>query len=50
MLIRTINNILAEPWFIPLYAFVAFMFGIISWEFIKLVIFVIRNTSNDKKK
>lgn len=50
MLQRFLNFILSNPALIPLYVFVAFMLGLLLWEFGKLVIFVIRNTGNDKSK
>jgi hypothetical protein len=50
MLQRFLNWLVSNPALIPLYVFVAFMLGILLWEFVKLVIFVIRNTGDNKSK
>jgi hypothetical protein len=50
MLQRFLNFILSNPALIPLYVFVAFMLGLLLWEFVKLVIFVIRKSGNEESK
>jgi hypothetical protein len=50
MLQRFFQWISSNPWLIPLYVFVAFMLGILLWEFVKLIVFIIRSTGNDKTK
>jgi hypothetical protein len=49
MLSKTLNSILSEPALIPLYLFVLFMVGVLGWEILKLIIFVIRNSGGTKK-
>lgn len=49
MLERTINSILAEPKLIPAYLFMALMLGILGWEFIKFIIFIIKFRGKNKK-
>lgn len=38
------------PELIPVYLFMFFMVGLLAWEFIKLIVFVIRQADKNKNK
>jgi hypothetical protein len=44
------NQIANSPGLIPLYLFCAFMLLLLGWEFLKLIVFIIQNSSWNKPK
>jgi hypothetical protein len=51
MLLDTILNIIKNtPILIPMYLFMAYLVGLLGWELVKLIIFVIRFQGKNEKK
>jgi hypothetical protein len=49
-MINQIEQIIRNsPELIPAYLFMIFMLGILGWEILKLIIYVIRNSGKSKK-